>query len=350
MAQTIQCGACQRRIRAPDNLPLNRTFRCPGCGATLALQAPAPQPTLPLEQPFAFNDPAPAPAWLPGSAQPNVAPAPLAGADASPLVGALRTPAPESDPDTWLSIRRGAGLFMAAHGMYVVALLLFLILWVTLVSGDSDTSRRATGKPRTAYESSSSSEPSDGKARARFLAILAWLVLLSLSGNWVVAVVAEGFWLAAPWRSGARGLAIGLLVLNALILLHVKDIFLLIGGAADHGPNREPAQLGAVVFFLIEAARLTVLAAFLTGIGRNLRHSSLTTGAGILTVVTPLALGVLLTIVLIILNVADLTPTVLTVVVCLMVVGKGALVLWGLFTVMTLHGATRRRVSAEASV
>ena len=107
MGAVIQCGACQKRIRLPDNLPPNRQFNCPGCGAMLALQAPPPDPgygAAPPPQPFGFSDPEPQP---------------------SPAGGSVS--AEGLDADAIKSLRRGAFMHIVANGLYTLATLLLTL-------------------------------------------------------------------------------------------------------------------------------------------------------------------------------------------------------------------------------
>jgi hypothetical protein len=43
MPIVMQCGSCQRKIRVPDNAA-GRTGKCPGCGASIMIPDPDPEP------------------------------------------------------------------------------------------------------------------------------------------------------------------------------------------------------------------------------------------------------------------------------------------------------------------
>jgi hypothetical protein len=230
MPQAIQCGACQRRIRIPDNLPPNRQFQCPACGAALMLQAPAPPPPT---TPFTFGESPPE--------QPVMLPTPDAPAAASGGAedGAL-------DADSLRSLRRGCVLHAFANALYVFGLLLFLILYFVATSESSSSS-------------TTTSRGSHTEDIGVFVSLLSLLMLFSILGNWIGAVIAAGAWMAAPWRFGARGTAIALMVVTTLVILKPSEIVTTLNPAAPSGGGKEPgAPLGFVfiAFYLLEGARL----------------------------------------------------------------------------------------------
>ncbi len=314
MPQAIQCGACQRRIRIPDNLPPNRQFQCPACGAALMLQAPAPQPPT---TPFAFGEsPAEQPVMLPTSDAP-------AAAGGGAEDGAL-------DVDSLRSLRRGCLLHAFANGLYVFGLLLFLILYFVASSESSFTS---------------STRGSHSEDIGVFVSLLSLLMLFAILGNWIGAIIAEGAWMAAPWRFGARGTAIALMVVTALVILKPSEIVTTLNPAgAGAGGKEQGAAFGFVLitFYLLEGARLYLLGSFIHAAGRNIRRGSPpTAGANILAMIAPVALGLVFLIEFFMAQ-TEMSKGKVTTILVLNVVALSAVLGWGIVCLFTLSAALGR--------
>src|SRR5262249_47186673 len=154
--------------------------------------------------------------------------------------------------------------------------------------------------------------------------ILAGLALL---GNWLLAVIAESFWVLAPVQAKARGLAIALLVMGGLVLLRVPQLVGLFTEMVDRpGGRDQEAYLvsGVLLFYLAEGARLTLFGFFLGALARNLRRPGLA-GTNVLGLVTPLVLGGLFLMTLLVLLVARREPAAGLLVLFLNVAGQAGL-------------------------
>jgi hypothetical protein len=278
MPQTIQCGSCQRHIKLPDGLDTSRQYRCPGCGSPLVI------PSGPAEQPIN----------LPMQPAPNYAPAPpsnpLDFSDRNESAG-RRDDAPATstetlDAETRQTLRTGTMLNLIAHGTYLFGLLLTIILF--LVAAYSDEKTGSSRKGAAAVE--------EGK----FMFFLSILFLLAMLGQYYVALVGQGFWLAAPWKYGARGLACALTAISLIVLIRQTDFAQLFGSVshASAGHGRGDEALGALgvllaplLLLVVESARLSLIASTTQAIGRNLRRNNPpTAGAGLLALLTPAAI------------------------------------------------------------
>jgi hypothetical protein len=315
MPQAIQCGACQRRIRIPDNLPPNRQFQCPACGAALMLQAPAPQPS--ATTPFAFGEsPAEAPVMLP----PPEAPPSGGVAEEGPL-----------DVDSLRSLRRGCMWHVLANGLYVLGLLLFLILYF------------AVSPPEPSATPSRGSHTEDIGV---FVSLLSLLMLFSILGGWIGGVIAAGAWMAAPWRFGARGTAIALMVVTALVILKPSDIVTTLNPAGQSSGGKEPgAAVGLAfiaLFYVLEGARLYLLGSFIHAAGRNVRRGSPpTAGANILALVAPVVLGLVFLVEFFMVQ-TEMSKGKVTTILILNVFGLAAVLAWGIVSLFTLSAALGR--------
>jgi hypothetical protein len=311
MPQAIQCGACQRRIRIPDNLPPNRQFQCPACGAALMLQPPAPQPPT---TPFAFSDsPAEPPVMLPA---PDAPAAPGGGAEE----GAL-------DVDSLRSLRRGCILHAFANSLYVFGLLLFMILYFVASSESSTPPSRAASAEDIGV----------------FVNLLTLLMLFSILGNWIGAVIAAGAWMAAPWRFGARGTAIALMVVTALVILKPEIVTTL--NPAGPGSGSKASWFVVITFYLLEGTRLYLLGSFIHAAGRNARRGSPpTAGANILALIAPIVLGVVFLIEFF-MGQTEMSTGKVTTILVLNVVALTAVLGWGIVCLFTLSAALKRSTS-----
>jgi hypothetical protein len=163
-------------------------------------------------------------------------------------------------------------VYLAGHILYLcgMAVLFFVVFMVTL-GGSPPPRERLVG------------------VGVGLLMIVCLLMVLS---NWALAVVGTGFWVPAPVRYGARGLAVACLVLGALTLLEVPGIFLRLaegvraptqGRPPLVGPGPMPApELSHVLpselllLALLEVTRLALFPFFLRAVGRNLNAAALT--------------------------------------------------------------------------
>src|SRR5262249_46503934 len=126
---------------------------------------------------------------------------------------------------------------------------------------------------------------------------LGLLLTLAMLGQFVLAVVGQGFWLSAPTRFGARGLACGLMAISVVVVIRLGGFATLFesigsaGGRGRGGPGGgrgEEELFSPLVLILVEAARLALIAATTQAIGRNLRRSNPpTAGAGLLAILSP---------------------------------------------------------------
>jgi predicted Zn finger-like uncharacterized protein len=316
MPETTHCPACQKRFRLPDDL-LGRSVKCPDCGAVFT--APGrPAEAEPADAPLPFDP---------------VVPRPVRGGREAPFAEDVPSARREADGEVWRTIAAGASLHGVAHALYVGALaLLFVIALAAL--GDSSPSS-GTGFGRTTTRS--------------ILAVFGILAGLALLGNWLLAVIAESFWVLAPVQAKARGLAIALLVMGGLVLLRLPQLVGLFIELVDRrGGRDQEAYLvsSMLLFYLAEGARLTLFGFFLGALARNLRRPGLA-GTNVLGLVTPLVLGGLFLLTLVVLLAARREPAAGLLVLFLNVAGQAGLLIWGLMALLRIRQVLQPRSREE---
>jgi hypothetical protein len=329
MQGTVRCTSCHKLFRLPDAL-LGKPVQCPDCATiftaphSITAEPPAP---VPPPRPAGWGPP---PLELPSPGPPPVpASAALARGLSDDQLGEDERAAPRpvpDDRDVWRGVGLGDGLYTLAHTLYAAGLLLLLLFFlVTLDSVPGSRTRR----------------PSEVIA-----ALLALLFSLGLLGNWVLAVVAPCFWVQAPAGAHARPLALALLALGGLVLLRVPDVIGLLVGVLDHddrflgGPGRLAAM--ALATYLLEGARLTLLAFFLNAAGQHLRRAPVALGAKLLAGLTPCVLGGLFLLDVLVLLVDRTGKVVWVFVLFFHVVGQVGLLVWGSLLLVRVWDAVGR--------
>jgi hypothetical protein len=276
MPQTIQCGSCQRHIKLPDGLDTSRQYRCPGCGGALVI--PAEQPVnLPTQ---------PAPSYAPPPPS-NPLDFDDRGRRDEPPMRHDEPPVSSTeamDIDTRQALRTGTMLSMIAHGTYLFGLLLTIILFLVAMYGEDSSSSPRRGGPTSVEE-------------GKFMAFIGLLFIIAMMGQFVLALVGQGFWLSAPWKYGARGLACALAAVSLVVLIRQTAFMGLLESVGNAGrmnrggPGEDAGAMSPMLLIVLEAARLALIAATVQAIGRNVRRNSPpTAGAGLLSLLTPIAI------------------------------------------------------------
>jgi hypothetical protein len=130
----------------------------------------------------------------------------------------------------------------------------------------------------------------------RFLGVLYVIAFVLWCINIILADVGYGFWIAAPSRYGAKGLAIGCMVVGALIPIFLLVIVFTGASAIDSGLQGRVGGFGstlagmgvmAILTLVLEVARLTLFPLFLWAGGRAMRAREFTDSALRLAIVTP---------------------------------------------------------------
>jgi predicted Zn finger-like uncharacterized protein len=296
MAHDIICPECQARLHVPETV-LGREVQCPRCSARFtAALTPAPTEAAAAEV---------LPSALPAAVPRPVHPAEPARTGREPGRPPAR-PRHRDDEDRWApqelwrpspddlvrwgSVRAGLGVFLLAHLLYVVGLLVVTVLWLSSLS---DGAFRAGNRG------------TDTAVR-----IATQLALLAIMGNWIVAVIATGLWTAAPAGHGARGLAVAALVLSMLAVSGLPgfidyfamealpDIFRAVDifGPGERAAERRLALFASrlIVLGLVEMARLSVFPFFLRAAGRGLKARGLATHGLVFGLVTAVLFVLLL--------------------------------------------------------
>jgi hypothetical protein len=230
------------------------------------------------------------------------------------------------EQEVWRGIGVGAGLQALAHGLYAGALLLLLLIMVIALD----------------LESSSRGGRSGMQA---FLTILVMFLSLALMANWVLSVVAGAFWVFAPNRDFARPLAIGLLVLNAVVLLRVPILLGSITGFADRDGGmfgREQALVNVVVTFLLDNARLIAFGFALSALSSNLRRGGIGIGVKLLAIATPCVLAGLFFLNLLVMLIDKPGKGVAIFVLFLNLAGIVGLLVWGALMLLRLWQLIQR--------
>jgi hypothetical protein len=285
MAEDIICPECQARLHLPETV-LGREVQCPRCNTRFtAALTPASDEEAPARgQPASTPVPArPGPAY---PAEPARRRSRGEEEDWQPHV--LRRPSAD-EAAQWRSVRAGVSVFLLGHFLYLAGLVVVLILWLSSVGG---------GGPR-------------GGQRGLEIAIrvAGLLAMLAIMCNWVLVVIGCCLWVPAPAGYGARGLAIGCLVLAGLVALHVPAFIDLVAldffpdafhpgdrfGPVDRfgsGERRLAFFAARIISFgLLELARLMLFPFFLRAAGRGLRSPGLATHGLVLGLATPLVLA-----------------------------------------------------------
>ncbi len=159
---------------------------------------------------------------------------------------------------------------------------------------------------------------------------LAWL------GGYMTAILAVGLFVAAPWRHGSRGLAVALLALTFLSVERNATPLVFMGTSFE-GP------MSALTSFLLEAARLTALALFMQSVGRNVRNSSLASTSGLLSIITPAAVGGMFFLCYIIVRLATPGETMMKIIFCLLILSLAGVAGWSLALLLSMTSAVRRK-------
>ncbi|MBI1916544.1 MAG: hypothetical protein HYS12_17685 [Planctomycetes bacterium] len=189
---------------------------------------------------------------------------------------------PTADVSAWFGVRTGLKVQVVAHAALAGGLSLLLLLFLIALAVES--SRRGSGADIGTFE--------------MILTLLAGLALLT---GWILNSVAGCFLLGTPSRRSARGLSVGVLLMNTLILLQLAQVGrLLLVGDLDPGGRtagivpaldrrgREAASLAASgFFFFFEVTRLTLMALLLRAMCLNLRQARLGANAQLLVLLTP---------------------------------------------------------------
>jgi predicted Zn finger-like uncharacterized protein len=273
--ETVTCPECHAVLNAPEQA-LGGTVRCPRCNAVFAASAGENNPPArPASPPLPPSRPATDDYDERPSRRREDAP------DAWDEVATVR-PLPE-DYHAWRSVQTGAGVYLTGHVLYLsgVGLLLLLLL------------RSLSAGPGSGW---------NDRTPVLILGLLGVLAGLLIASNWVLAVIATGFWAPAPVRYGARGLAIACLVIGGLALLEMPSLFLrLLTGVHPvlRGPEdrflddpflMRPAEF-LFVLFVLEASRLALFPFFLRAVGKGLHSQTLASQGMALGIGTLVLLG-----------------------------------------------------------
>jgi hypothetical protein len=240
MPLVVACPACHQKSRVPDDM-LGQSVKCPACGATFAVPAAVPSP--PTETP--------------------------AVADAMPA-----RPLP-ADPDALRAVRAATGVQVIALGLYAASLGILILLLLVSLAGIGGRG---------------------GSVLAIFIAIAA-SVLLAVSG--LTGIVGASLALLAPPAHMARGFAIAVLVFSVLAFERLTSTFGFMVGLYDDAPSRWGGAFGRywatglTQFWILEVARLTVLALFWRAAFRIVRDTRGATAALRLALAAPIVQGML---------------------------------------------------------
>jgi hypothetical protein len=183
-----------------------------------------------------------------------------------------------------------------------------------------------------------------GLGMARFTAVLQMIGFVLWGINLILADIGYGFWIVAPSRHGAKGLAIGCMVVGSLIPIFILVIIFTGASAVDSGLQGQVGGFGttlaglgvmAIITAILEVSRLTLFPLFLWAGGKAMRDKSFTSSAVQLAIVTPSVLvGTILFAWLLnaIVPLGHATPWIILFT-AMMVVGTWlAIVLWGAIT------------------
>jgi phage FluMu protein Com len=321
MADTIQCHSCQKKFRLPANVSPGQKFRCPGCKTVLTVPEPEDAPV----------DLGAATAEVDEVMEVQEAPAPRKRSEPPPEEDydepAEKRGGRESEADAWPLVGQGSTMHLIANAAYLASLLLFLIVFF-IGSAEPAPARIEGGKIVRG-----------SNVGGTIAEIMTMILTTAWIGSSVVALIAVGLFLAAPWKNGSRGLAIALLAFSFLAVERSSNPMALAAGGLG-GEFGGPSLLN---FFMIEGARLTVLALFMKSVGRSVRQSSLTETSGLLAIVTPAALGGMLFICYILTKAIDMGPGLYKTVVILIVLSLAGVVGWSLAVLMSMAAAVRRK-------
>ena len=337
----IQCGSCQRSFRRPDGVQPGQRLRCPSCGGAIIIP-------------------------------PEEAPLDL-GTFSAPTIGttnnefgndesrsAARGADSVLDADAAQSLRRGLILHAVANGLYVFGLLFFLIVYFVATSDSASSSSSKSKKYMDDFVDIKKEEAQTG------LKILVLIQTACLFGNWVLAALGQGSLMSAPWRFGARGKAIAMLVFSTILVLQSSLLLrfldpLALGWGRDVesfakdlvSPRGRDFSIFIlplfVALFFLEGARLSVLGSFVHSTGKMLsRRSPPTGGAGILAIVVPCLFAVLYLIGYFLIQSEDLTKGKITTIIVLDVLGIVAMLSWGIACLLVLSSALGRVVSRRS--
>jgi len=248
MPETLSCPECQRKVRLPDHL-LGKRVKCPGCGGTFMATVPAPANTAPVPAELE-TEPFEAVQGRPRDQEPE---------DDLDFPRDTGADIPAADVSAWFGVRAGVKLQALSHvvlaGGATLLLLLSLISLASSSLGDNT-----------------------------FMKLLAGLSNLAMQGAWILAVVAGCFLLGTPPRRSARGLALGMLVMSALVVLEMTSG--IHSSPAGSGRGGAPFGAGIIPAYLAEIARLTVLALLLRAMCLNLGQGGLGTRAQLVALLT----------------------------------------------------------------
>ena len=234
MPVVITCPECQQRARVPDAM-LGKSVKCPECGATFAVPAESTPPI----------DPQP----------PTVVPAPPEPSTRPPL---------PYDPDSLRSVRSGAGVQLLAQCLYAAAFAHFSSRYFSSLRTPFPAARSLAAAPRPAPASHCCSPCWPRRC-------------CSVAG--LLSIVGASISFARSTRQAARGLAIATLLLTLIafeqLLSASSRLFFLMddmpGRFGGFGPQFWIS--GAIILWLVEIARLCVLAAFWRAMSRILRDN-----------------------------------------------------------------------------
>jgi hypothetical protein len=240
MPIVVACPACHQKSRVPDDM-LGQSVKCPACGATFAV--PPATPSAVTEAP-AVSEP--------------VSPRPL-----------------PADADALRAVRAGTAVQVIALGLYAGALGLFLLLLLVSLAGIGGR----------------------GSSVLPVVITIVASVLLAISG--LAGIVGACLGVLAPPAHMARGLAIAVLVLSVLAFVRLTSTFGFMVGVYDDAPSRWGGAFGRywvtglTQVWILEVARLTLLALFWRAAFRIVRDSRGATAALRLVVGAPIVQGML---------------------------------------------------------
>ena len=226
MSAVVTCPACQQKARVPESM-LGQPVKCPACGATFG--APGEPPATEL------------------AASPTPEPPP----DRPPL---------PADADDLRAARAAASVQLVAHCLYAGSLALFLVVCLLGLA-----QAMATVGPRGPL----------GDVLSIVL-MLAGTVGVLIAG--LLNLIGTGIGVLSPPAQLARGLAIAGLVLATTSFLQLASTVGWAFVVSDQMPHRLGSggwgwMTSCVVVWLLEIARLAVLALYWRAVSRILRDA-----------------------------------------------------------------------------